>query len=98
MTSRLTLLALLAGATFGAVSGLLEGCQGPPQYDVLIQGGRVVDGTGAAPFQADVGIIGERIVAIGSLESRSGKTVIDAAGMRSYKGKDMGRGQPMRKD
>ena len=36
-----------------------------PTYDVLLRGGLVVDGTGAAPFVADVGVRGERIVLVG---------------------------------
>ena len=69
------------GATLGGVSGLLGGCQSPPRYDVLIQGGTVIDGTGAASFLTDIGIIGEHIVEIGQLSGNGGKTVIDAAGM-----------------
>jgi N-acyl-D-aspartate/D-glutamate deacylase len=33
--------------------------------DTVIRGGLVVDGTGSAPFEADVGIAGGRIVAVG---------------------------------
>lgn len=36
-----------------------------PTYDVLLRGGTVVDGTGAAPFVADVAVRGERIVLVG---------------------------------
>ena len=36
-------------------------------YDVIIRGGDVVDGTGTQRRRADVGIIGERITAIGDL-------------------------------
>ncbi|MGH7475151.1 MAG: N-acyl-D-amino-acid deacylase family protein [Longimicrobiales bacterium] len=34
------------------------------RYDVIIEGGRVVDGTGAAWFYGDIGIRGDRIAAI----------------------------------
>ena len=34
-------------------------------YDLLIEGGTVVDGTGSAPLEADVAIQGERIAAVG---------------------------------
>ena len=50
-------------------------------YDVLIRGGTVYDGTGSKPVQADVAIKGDRVVAIGDLKSAAAKTVIDARGL-----------------
>jgi N-acyl-D-amino-acid deacylase len=47
--------------------------------DTVIRGGTVVDGTGAAPFGADVGIRDGRIVAIGQIAEDAGNE-IDAAG------------------
>src|SRR3989454_9112914 len=52
-----------------------------PEFDVLITGGTVYDGTGGAPVKADVGIKGDRIVAIGNLRRRRSHTVIDARGL-----------------
>src|ERR1700751_2619276 len=46
-------------------------------YDLLIRNGLVVDGTGGSPFEADVGIQGNRIAAIGKL-SVAGSEEIDA--------------------
>ena len=51
---------------------------GDPVFDVLITGGRVVDGTGAPWFRADVGIVGDRIAAIGQLAGREAKNHITA--------------------
>ncbi len=34
-------------------------------FDAVIKGGTVIDGTGAAAYTADVGIVGGRIVEIG---------------------------------
>ena len=51
---------------------------GDPVFDVLITGGRVVDGTGAPWFRADVGIVGDRIAAIGQLAGREAKNRITA--------------------
>ncbi len=48
-------------------------------YDLVIRGGRVVDGTGAAPYRADVGVRGGRIVAVGSI-SGTGFRELDATG------------------
>jgi len=47
-------------------------------FDVLIKGGLVYDGTGQSPRRDDVGIRGDRIVAIGHLKSAHAKSVIDA--------------------
>ena len=47
---------------------------------MVIANGRVVDGTGAPWFRADVGITGDRITAIGNLSSARAATRIDAAG------------------
>jgi N-acyl-D-aspartate/D-glutamate deacylase len=51
-------------------------------YDVLIRGGRIVDGTGNPWFEGDVAIRGDRIAAVGRLgdEARA-KRVIDARGL-----------------
>lgn len=48
-------------------------------YDIVIRGGRVVDGTGAAPVYADVAIKGDRIVKVGKVEGEASRT-IDATG------------------
>lgn len=56
----------------------------PEPFDVIIQGGRVVDGTGNAWFYGDVGIRGERIAAVvpaGMLASHEADTRLDAQGM-----------------
>jgi dihydroorotase/N-acyl-D-amino-acid deacylase len=50
-------------------------------YDVLIVGGRLVDGTGAPWRLADVAIRGDRIVAIGDLHDEAGITRIDASNL-----------------
>jgi dihydroorotase/N-acyl-D-amino-acid deacylase len=50
-------------------------------FDLLISGGRVVDGSGAPWFAADVGVRGGKIVEVGSLAGRPAKRTIDAKGM-----------------
>jgi N-acyl-D-amino-acid deacylase len=51
------------------------------RYDLLIRQSRVVDGTGAPWYRADVAIRGGRIVAIGRLADAQAARVIDAAGL-----------------
>jgi N-acyl-D-amino-acid deacylase len=46
----------------------------PPRYDVLIVHGRIVDGTGSSWFRGDVGVVGDRIVAVGELSDAAGAT------------------------
>ena len=52
----------------------------PARFDVVITNGRVVDGTGAPWFRADVGIVGDRITALGDLSAAEAATRIDASG------------------
>lgn len=62
------------------VAATCSGCADAPQLDLVISGGSVLDGTGAAARRADVGITGDRIVAVGSLVDRTAASRIDAAG------------------
>ena len=48
-------------------------------YDVVVRGGLVVDGSGAPGYRADVAVAGDRIVEIGKVTG-SGRTEIDAEG------------------
>jgi N-acyl-D-amino-acid deacylase len=51
-------------------------------FDVIIRGGTVYDGTGAEPRQIDVAIRGDRIAGIGpAVAGAKAKTVIDAKGL-----------------
>ena len=49
-------------------------------YDILIKGGTVIDGTGAAAMEADVAIRDGKIAAIGSIDPSQAREVVDAAG------------------
>ncbi len=51
------------------------------EFDVLIRGGRLLDGSGTPWVYADLGIKGDRIAALGRLQGASAKTVIEAAGL-----------------
>ena len=48
-------------------------------YDLVIRNGRVVDGSGGAPYPADIGIVGDRIACVGRIRE-SGAEEIDAEG------------------
>ena len=50
-------------------------------FDVIIRGGTVYDGTGSAPYRADVGIKGDVVTRIGDLSRAKAATVVDATGM-----------------
>jgi len=67
--------ALLIGLT------LAVACDRAPQYDVVIRGGHIYDGSGTAPVVADVGIDGDTIAALGALPNARGRIEIDASGM-----------------
>ena len=62
-------------------TGALDGSRGA--WDLLIRGASVYDGTGAAPRAVDVAIRGERIVALGRLQSGrgGGGATLDASGL-----------------
>ncbi len=52
-----------------------------PDYDLLIRGGRIVDGAGNPAFHGDLAIRGGRIAAIGALAGKTAARVIDAGGL-----------------
>lgn len=62
---------LLLGASFATAA----------DYDVIIRGGLVYDGSGGKPRLADVGVRGDRIAAIGDLSAASSDRVLDAKGL-----------------
>jgi dihydroorotase/N-acyl-D-amino-acid deacylase len=50
-------------------------------YDVLISGGRIVDGTGNSWFVGDVAIQGDTIAFVGPIGTAHGRMVLDAKGL-----------------
>ena len=72
-----TLMLASALATLLAAGQALAG---EARYDVLIRGGTVYDGTGGAPYVADVAVQGDRIVRIAPHLEGTAATEIDARG------------------
>jgi N-acyl-D-aspartate/D-glutamate deacylase len=64
------LLGLLAAAADGE----------EPRFDLVIRGGRIVDGTGNPWFGGDVAIRGDRIVVVGHVPAGRAERELDAAG------------------
>ena len=54
-------------------------CDNVGMHDLVIRGGKVVDGTGAAPVTADVAIDGDQVVAVGQVD-QTGTREIEADG------------------
>jgi dihydroorotase/N-acyl-D-amino-acid deacylase len=71
---------VLTVATVLTASVLARSPQSAP-FEIVIAGGRVVDGTGAPWVRADVGIIGDRIAAIGDLHAADARQRIDASNL-----------------
>jgi N-acyl-D-aspartate/D-glutamate deacylase len=72
-TLRLASIALVAAAVSAAA--------GQEPYDLVIRGGRIIDGTGNPWFHGDLAIRGERIVAVGQVPPAAARREIDAAGL-----------------
>ncbi len=72
---------LLVAALLVATGAATAGEEAAEPFDLLITGGRVVDGSGNPWIQADLGIRGDRIVARGKLAGHPSQRVIDATGL-----------------
>ncbi len=51
------------------------------EYDILIKGGRVVEGTGVPSYLGDVGIKDGRVAQVGAIRGRDADKVLDASGL-----------------
>jgi N-acyl-D-amino-acid deacylase len=77
---RVSIRAALAAALVGTAAAAPLAAQ--QQYDVLIRGGTVVDGTGAPGYAADVAILGDRIARVSRtpIDPALARRVLDARG------------------
>ena len=71
--------AVAAQAALGDWSGLAMFAR--PPLDLLLVGGRVVDGTGAETFAADIGIRDGRIVAVEALAGAAARETLNVTGL-----------------
>ncbi|HEV2663595.1 MAG TPA: D-aminoacylase [Blastocatellia bacterium] len=67
---------ILLGLLLASASALHAGRQ--QGYDLIIRGGRVVDGAGNGWYRADVALQGDTIAAIGRLDGATARRVIEA--------------------
>ena len=74
---------ILHSLAFLAISTAMLPLFAVPQesFDLLIKNGRIVDGTGTPWYEADVGIVGDRITRVGNLSGAIAPQVIDATGL-----------------
>ncbi len=61
-----------------ATAGILAGCSLRNVFDIIIRNGSIADGALSRTVKGDVGIIGERIAAIGDLSNASANLILDA--------------------
>ncbi len=76
-TSRRLLLCSIAAY----LAALLAACSAPVEYDVILRGGTIYDGSGEPGRQADLGIRADRIATISDLSSATAPVEIDVAGL-----------------
>src|SRR5687767_2427394 len=56
-------------------------CQSAQPFDLIVRGGSVFDGRGAAPQRVDIGIRGDRIAVVADLSAERSAREIDATGL-----------------
>jgi N-acyl-D-amino-acid deacylase len=76
----------VAIGALGVAAGRTVHVQAAPTFDLIIRGATILDGTGAPAYAADLGIIGDRIAAIGTISPDQGKRTIDASGLHATPG------------
>jgi len=68
-------------AALAAALLLFAACTTAPAVDVVLRGGTIYDGTGAAPYVGDVAIVGDSIVAVGDVGAVRGTREVNVSGL-----------------
>jgi dihydroorotase/N-acyl-D-amino-acid deacylase len=70
-----------AALVFGLLAVLPPYRPAVPDFDILLLGGTLIDGTGTPGRRADVGIADDRVTAIGDLAGRTATRTVDVHGL-----------------
>jgi len=82
MTTPITRRRFLESAGLAVGAGLvLRGCTKAKDFDLVIKDGLVFDGLGGPPGPADIGLVGPRIMEVGSIAAGRGRAVLEAGGL-----------------
>ena len=63
-----------------AILSPLSGCRGSTDYDVILRGGTLYDGSGESPVVADLAVNSDTIAAIGDLSGATARMDLDVSG------------------
>jgi len=74
----ITLMSTIASAVIGQQQPSRSNAA---DFDVIIKGGTVYDGTGGEPTRDDVAVRGDRIAGVGDFAAMHAKTIVDADGL-----------------
>jgi len=69
------------GLLFVAFVIIFGACTSPPEYELILRNGTIVDGIGAPSYVGDLAISDDRIAAVGDLSDSRGVTEVDVSGL-----------------
>ena len=60
---------------------ILGACTSPPEYELILRNGTIVDGIGGPSYVGDLAINDDRITAVGDLSDSDGVIEVDVSGL-----------------